>query len=414
MATDQIDRIDGVVTSAAIKYPVRVATTAPITLLGLQTVDGVALADGDRILVKDQADHTQNGIYNVSASVSTNWVRAIDFDGVRDATDGTFIYVRQGTVSQNLTYRAVCGDNPIIFGTSLITFVVAVSIALSQAPAHTFLGNNTGSTGAVLNLTATQLTAELNPAVPGTKGLVPAAGAFVRGYISDLTLSTAGGSGTMTIAAGIASDSTNTAMMNLVASISKTTAAWAVGSGNGGLDTGVIANNTWYHFHEITRVDTGVVDVLFSLSVGAPTLPASYTLFRRIGSRKTDGSGHWISFSQNGDEVLWTAPVLDMNAVGALNSGQLVSLTVPPGVKVWAEIELVGAYVSLSTAFAFWALDGNQAQYQLVAISTSNGYAYIVLRTNTSGQVGWIASAAGGATISLTTLGFIDRRGKDS
>lgn len=57
------------------KTPVRVHTTGVITLLGLQTVDGVSLMEGDRVLVKDQVVFAENGIYVASA---TAWRRALD------------------------------------------------------------------------------------------------------------------------------------------------------------------------------------------------------------------------------------------------------------------------------------------------------------------------------------------------
>jgi hypothetical protein len=82
----------------------------------------------------------------------------------------------------------------------------------------------------------------------------------------------------------------------------KTTSAWAVGSGNGALDTGTIADSTCIIL--IKRLDTGVVGPLISLLATAPTLPANYTLFRHIGSRKTNGSGEWVKVMQLGDECL--------------------------------------------------------------------------------------------------------------
>ena len=55
--------------------PARVATTANITLSGLQTIDGVTLTDGERVLVWQQSTASQNGIYEAS---SGNWSRAPD------------------------------------------------------------------------------------------------------------------------------------------------------------------------------------------------------------------------------------------------------------------------------------------------------------------------------------------------
>ena len=57
------------------KQPCACATLAPITLLGLQTIDGYTTLVGDRVLVKNQATASQNGIYIASA---TAWIRAFD------------------------------------------------------------------------------------------------------------------------------------------------------------------------------------------------------------------------------------------------------------------------------------------------------------------------------------------------
>ena len=55
--------VDGIISSLDVKNSVRAATTSTLTLSGLQTIDGVALSAGDRVLVKNQANQAQNGIY---------------------------------------------------------------------------------------------------------------------------------------------------------------------------------------------------------------------------------------------------------------------------------------------------------------------------------------------------------------
>ena len=94
MASTSTDRIDGLVTSQAIKAPVTVATTANITLSGTQTIDGRAVVAFDRVLAKDQDTGSEDGIYIVGAST---WDRAKDWDGARDSTRGTLITVKHGT-----------------------------------------------------------------------------------------------------------------------------------------------------------------------------------------------------------------------------------------------------------------------------------------------------------------------------
>lgn len=118
MASTAIDRLDGLSSSAAIKGPCRVATTANITLSGLQTIDGVTLAADDRVLVKNQTDTVDNGIYIASVS---GWRRSRDFYGARDVIKGTRVYVNEGTTNAASGW-IVTSANPIVVGTSNIVF----------------------------------------------------------------------------------------------------------------------------------------------------------------------------------------------------------------------------------------------------------------------------------------------------
>ena len=163
-----------------------------------------------------------------------------------------------------------------------------------------------------------------------------------RGHISGLIMSTVGSSATMTISPGQAADSTTAQLLTLGTAIAKTTASWAVGTATGGLDTGAIATNTWYHFYVIRRPDTGVVDVLFSLSASSPTLPANYTQFRRIGAGRTNASSQWIRFFQDGDLFQWETPLLDVDVTSPGTAAVTRTLTVPTGVRVAAIVNAAG------------------------------------------------------------------------
>lgn len=132
------DRIDGLTTSVAVKAPCVAATTANITLSGLQTVGGVALAAGYRVLVKDQTDQTQNGIYVADTST---WQRARDFDGIRDAVQGTLVIVVSTTGLQTV-YRLTTTANPVVFGTSSIVFEQAL---FGDSSGLAFLQSGTGA-----------------------------------------------------------------------------------------------------------------------------------------------------------------------------------------------------------------------------------------------------------------------------
>lgn len=83
------------------REPVLVATTANITLSGLQTIDGVMIIAGDRVLAKDQTDATENGIYEASAGT---WYRAADARSTRAINKGVKVAVQSGTVNSGRVY----------------------------------------------------------------------------------------------------------------------------------------------------------------------------------------------------------------------------------------------------------------------------------------------------------------------
>lgn len=142
----------------------------------------------------------------------------------------------------------------------------------------------------------------------------------LRGYIDGLNITTALGS--FQVFPGAAADSTNYKVMVLASTIAKATGAWTAGNGNGGLDSGSFAANTWYWGFLIENETTQAVDVLFtaasnSLSYPAPTaMPSGYTLWRYIGSRKSNGTATgWVSVLQDGDLHQWGAPPMDYNTI---------------------------------------------------------------------------------------------------
>lgn len=159
----------------------------------------------------------------------------------------------------------------------------------------------------------------------------------VNNYIGGLTLSNdvSTPNTTIDIAAGIAASEEQSAMMVLPTTYYKTTSAWAVGNGNGCLDTGSVANSTWYSVFEIENFAPSppIVDVLCSTSASNPLMPTNYTARRRLGSIKTDGSAHIVPFTQDGSTVWWTTPTLDVNTSLSDTSTHLETLNVPVGVK---------------------------------------------------------------------------------
>lgn len=167
------------------------------------------------------------------------------------------------------------------------------------------------------------------------KATIAAIGGIVSpGVHIGCTMSTVGSSSTMSVAPGRWADAANSHILLLASTIAKTTSAWAVGTGNGGIDTSTVAANTWYFFYLIKRVDTGVVDVIFSLSANSPTLPTNYTLYRRIGAARTDGSSQWRKFIQLRNNFLWDVMNNDVSAVAVGTTALTPTVLTPLGLKV--------------------------------------------------------------------------------
>lgn len=131
--------VDSAVQGISPKDSVRVATTADITLSGTQTIDGISVIAGDRVLVKNQDTAHQNGIYVVSASA---WDRAADANTWNELISA-FAFVEEGTLN---------GDNGY-----LITVNVGGTLGVSDVTVSQFSGAGQVIAGAGLTKSGNQL-----------------------------------------------------------------------------------------------------------------------------------------------------------------------------------------------------------------------------------------------------------------
>lgn len=92
--------VDSVVTGLDVKASCVVATTANISLAGTQTIDGVAVTVGQRVLVKDQSSAAANGLYLVA---SGSWTRTTDFDNWSEVPSA-FVFIEAGSTNMNNGY----------------------------------------------------------------------------------------------------------------------------------------------------------------------------------------------------------------------------------------------------------------------------------------------------------------------
>src|SRR5690606_27861309 len=141
------------------------ATSSNITLSGLQTIDGVSLSAGDRVLVRQQTNAAQNGVYVAS---STAWTRATDFDepDIEEVTQGASVYVEDGTLLKG-TGWTLQTPPPYVIGTTELEFIqYAGASSYTGGNLITIAGNqinhDTGSWVAKSNLSGAQVISNLS------------------------------------------------------------------------------------------------------------------------------------------------------------------------------------------------------------------------------------------------------------
>jgi hypothetical protein len=142
--------VDAAIQGLSWKSSVRAATTANGTLATAyangQTVDGVTLATGDRILIKNQTTGSENGIYVVAASGAPT--RSVDMDANAEAP-GAAVYVDQGTTNAD-TGWAMTTNAPITLGSTSLTWAQFTgSAAYTAGTGLTLTGNSFSLTSPV-------------------------------------------------------------------------------------------------------------------------------------------------------------------------------------------------------------------------------------------------------------------------
>lgn len=180
--------VDNAIQGLDAKASVRAGTTANIVLSGTQTVDGVVLAVGDRVLVKNQTTASQNGIYVVSA---TAWTRAVDMD-VWLEVPSAFTFIETGTSLGDSSW--VCtSDQGGTINTTAITFVQFGNAASYSAGNGLLL---TGSTFSVVG-TANRISVsaggvDISAAYAG-QATITTLGTVVTGVWNGTTIAVANG-----------------------------------------------------------------------------------------------------------------------------------------------------------------------------------------------------------------------------
>lgn len=247
---------------------------------------------------------------------------------------------------------------------------------------------------------------------------------YPRGYVFGGTLSNAAdATNDITVQPCVVQDEDGGGCMELAAAITKQIdAGWAVGNNAGGLNTGAVANATWYEVLVIKRTDTGVVDVMFSTTANRATLPTNYTLSARIGWVRR-GTATNLAFTQVGNHFTLTTQINDVSA-SVTTTAAAVTLTAPP-----STIARFRASCTMGTASALGALvfsdvvEGNVTPSDTTGIlsigladfaAASAAGGHYDVRVSATSQIEHDASnATGTPTFDISTYGWIDDyRGK--
>jgi hypothetical protein len=255
-----------------------------------------------------------------------------------------------------------------------------------------------------------------------TGAVTPAATDYVaRSYIAGATLSNNAGTPNtkLDVAAGQITDSTNAAMIAVAAGTIDCTT-----TGVNGLDAGALANTTWYHVYAIAQADGASQALLASTSVSAPTMPATYTLKRRIGAFLTSASANILAFIQVGDVFYWAALPTDVAVTNQGTTAVLYALSIPLGVKT-RPIMRIGA-PTLNSAIIISSPDEPDLQppsgTAVGSCETSPGWDFCYntnpagdlvggIYSNTSSQIRARGDAAN-RHLTIFTRGYIDDRGR--
>ena len=165
---------DAVATGVHPKLAVQVATTGNTALSGLLMIDGITLLAGERVLVKNQAIDTQNGIYIATGGT---WQRSSDFDFTPsgETLQGTLIPVITGKTNGNTLWVLVSPD-PVLSGNS-ITFTLFGTVTLTAGVGINILGSTVSVDGSALagnyiDWSGTQFDVNTNSIVSGYTTLV--------------------------------------------------------------------------------------------------------------------------------------------------------------------------------------------------------------------------------------------------
>jgi hypothetical protein len=391
--------VDATATGLDVKASVRAATTANITLSGEQTIDGVELVAGNRVLVKNQNTASANGIYVVA---SGSWTRAADFDADAEVTPGAFTFVEEGTAYADSGW-VLTNDGSVVVGTTSLSFTQFSGAGQIDA------GNGLTKSGNTLNVVTADagrivvnadnidLASVSQTDTSGTAGL-----SFVQSHTVDSygrvtgTVSASVQDGT-TAAKGVVqlTDSTSSTSTTTAATPASVKSAYDVADAAlpkaGGTMTGKITTSTSSASGASILVSSGSAD---------PTAPASGDFWNNAGALKFyNGSVKTVAFTDS--NITGTAANVT-GTVAASNGGT--------GQTSYTVGDLL--YASGSTALSKLAATATGNVLLAGGTATAPSWGKIGLATHVEGTLG-VANGGTGVT-TFTSKGIVYGNGSSA
>lgn len=240
---------------------------------------------------------------------------------------------------------------------------------------------------------------------------------------------------TMSVAAGWARDVADTLNMRLASSMTKTMntgGSWVAGAGNNAAPSGALfAANTWYGVFVIAKPD-GTTDWGIDTSLTAANLLAAasgYTLYRRVGWIRSDGTPNLLQWLQEGDRFWWVTPVLGYSATGQnYNTRTLITIShAPPSCRAECAVRMDHASAATHKLILLHTGQANLAPSATAAplvdfdltiggggeVFGDNASGFRALDLDGSRQIAVRGSSSTATDLYIAVRGWIDRRGKD-
>lgn len=405
------------------------ATLTNAGAMAALSVDGVAMAIGDRVLVKDQASTFQNGVYTVTTvgSGAVNWVltRATDFDQAAEVIQYGVVLVNQGTVSAGLLYQET-GAGPFTMGTTPITFALyttqslTLPVSLAQGGTSAALTANNGgifyssaTAGAILAGTATarQMLQSGASTTPAWSTATWPATTTANQIIYSSAANTVG---EITAAAGGVLITSNTSVPSLLAnpaatgrflqSVTGAASIWSTAAfptSVGATGTILRSNGTDWLATTSTFADTYAVSTILYAS-GANTVSGLAPANRAVLTSGATGIPVMTALATDGQLIVGStagapaaATLTAGTGISITNASNSITISVTGSGLAVATISGTTQAAAVNTTYI--ALNAGQTTVTLPAVYAVGEVIQLVGATANTG--GWIVTASAGDTI---------------